>query len=59
MFAPSGAAVGSLRSNSQATFTLPEAGTYVIRVSATNLATTGSYNLNFECMCPSGPRHRR
>ena len=29
---------------------LPAAGTYVIRVSATNLATTGSYDLNLECM---------
>src|SRR5206468_2391615 len=49
LFAPSGAAVGVLRSNSQGNFTLPEAGTYVIRVNATNLATTGSYNLNLEC----------
>ena len=55
MFAPSGAAVAQLRSNSQANFTLPEAGTYVIRVSATNLATTGSYNLNFECIVPPSP----
>jgi hypothetical protein len=52
LFAPSGVAVGTLRSNSQANFTLPEAGSYVIRVSATNLATTGSYNLNLECLFP-------
>ena len=41
LFAPSGAIVGSLRSNSQGTFTLPTTGAYVIQVSATNLATIG------------------
>jgi hypothetical protein len=52
LFAPSGALVGSVRSNSQANFVLPATGTYVVRAHATNLATTGSYNLNFECLYP-------
>jgi hypothetical protein len=50
LLAPSGAAVGGvLRSNSQANFTLPQTGTYVVRVSAFNLSTTGSYNLRRGC----------
>ncbi len=50
LFAPSGSAVGAVvRSNSQATFTLPETGSYAIRVSARNLATTGSYNVGLHC----------
>jgi hypothetical protein len=53
LFAPTGAIIGRLRSNSQANFTLPEAGTYVIRVRASNLATTGSYNVNLECVFPT------
>jgi hypothetical protein len=53
LFAPSGAVVGALRSNSQATFVLPESGTYVIRVSAANLAGIGSYNVNLECLLPT------
>jgi len=53
VFAPSGAAAGTIHSNSQANFVLAETGTYVIRVSATNLFTVGSYNLNFECLMPT------
>jgi hypothetical protein len=53
VFAPSGAVVGSLRTNSQARFVLPETGAYVVRVHATNLATLGSYNLNLECLSPT------
>src|SRR5262245_48847178 len=50
LFAPSGSAVGILTSNSLGQFTLPETGTYVIRVNASNLSTTGSYNLDCECI---------
>jgi hypothetical protein len=50
LFAPSGAAVGTIRTNSQSNFTLPIAGTYVLRVTATNLATIGSYALR--ALCP-------
>jgi hypothetical protein len=53
VFAPSGAAAGTIRSNSQANFTLSQSGTYVARISATNLSTVGSYNLNLECLMPA------
>src|SRR3954467_13497269 len=53
LWAASGAPLGGLRSNSQGNFTLPVTGSYVIRVSATNLATVGSYNLNRECLFPT------
>jgi hypothetical protein len=49
LLAPSGTSLGSLRSNSQGNFTLPVAGLYVVRVSASNLATTGSYSLRSAC----------
>jgi len=49
LFAPSGAAVGTLASNSQTLFTLPATGAYTIRVSANNLSTTGSYTLRMTC----------
>ena len=56
LFAPSGNLVATFNSNGQANITLPqEAGTYVIRVSATNLAARGSYNLNLECIVPQSP----
>ena len=35
--------------------TLPATGTYVVHVAAVNLATVGSYNINFECLVPAGP----
>ena len=49
LLGPSGAVVGVLRSNSQANFTLPESGTYIIRVSASNLSTIGSYRVTLGC----------
>jgi hypothetical protein len=49
---PSGTAVGTLRSNSVNNFALRDAGTYVLRVNATNLATTGSYNVSLNCLLP-------
>jgi hypothetical protein len=41
--------VRTIRSNSTTSFTLPETGTYVVRVSARNLATTGSYTVTRGC----------
>jgi hypothetical protein len=41
--------VGAHRTNSQVNFTLPDTGTYVIRVSAANLATIGSYEVRLVC----------
>ena len=49
LFAPSGAAVGTLASNSQNLFTLPTTGAYTIRVSANHLSTTGSYTVRRAC----------
>jgi hypothetical protein len=53
VFMPSGAVLGSVRTNSQTRWVLPETGKYVARVHATNLATLGSYNLNLECLAPT------
>lgn len=53
LFSPSGTAVGfSVVSNGQRQreYTLPEDGSYTIRVSAFNLASTGSYNLGLQCL---------
>ncbi len=52
LFAPSGTVVGMLRSNSLNRFTLPASGTYVLRVHATNLATSGAYNVGVQCLLP-------
>ena len=50
LFAPSGDAVGgAFDSNTQVTHTLPETGTYIVRINANNLVSTGSYNLGMEC----------
>ena len=52
LLAPSGAVVGTLRTNSQVNFLLPASGTYTMQVSASNRTMTGSYNLNVECLVP-------
>jgi hypothetical protein len=49
LFGPDGAVVTTIRSNSQANFTLTAPGPYVIRVSATNLSTAGSYVIRVPC----------
>jgi hypothetical protein len=53
VFAPSGALVSTFSSNSQVNLALSESGTYVVRVNATRLAVTGSYNLSFSCVVPA------
>ncbi len=50
LFAPSGAQVITFDSNGQQEVTLPESGTYVVRVQANNLVSTGSYDLELECL---------
>lgn len=51
LFSPTGAQVGvQFDSNSQQEFTLPESGSYTIRVNANNLVSTGSYNLWLQCL---------
>jgi hypothetical protein len=53
VFAPSGTLVRTFSSNSQVDLALTESGTYVVRVNATRLAVTGSYNLSFSCLVPA------
>jgi uncharacterized repeat protein (TIGR01451 family) len=55
IFAPSGASLGAFNANSQNTLTLPETGTYLVRVNASNLVTTGTYSLGLECLQPPQP----
>ena len=49
LFSPSGAKLLTIDSNDQQEATLPESGTYTLRVNANNLVSTGSYNLGLEC----------
>ena len=55
LFSPTGAQLGLFDANSERVFTLPESGTYAIEVKANNLVSTGSYNLNLECLVPPSP----
>ena len=55
VFTPAGDALITFDSNSQQDLTLPESGTYIIRVNANNLVSTGSYNLGVECLLPTDP----
>ena len=50
LFAPSGAEVVTFDSNGQQQVTLPESGTYIVRIQANNLVSTGSYDLGLECL---------
>jgi len=52
LFSPSGKELGTFDANTQRSFTLPETGTYLIRVNANNLFHTGTYNLGLECRQP-------
>ena len=49
LFAPSGVQVAQFDSNAQQTFTLSEAGSYIVRINANRLDDTGPYNLGMEC----------
>jgi len=55
LFSPSGNEEVTFDSNSQETIVLPESGTYVVRVNANNLVSTGSYNLGLSCLLPASP----
>jgi hypothetical protein len=54
LFSPSGVVVTNTgyEANTQRRFTLPETGTYVIRVLASNLVGTGTYALGLERLIP-------
>src|SRR5207253_1733029 len=43
---PSGQVLGTWDATGPREFTLPEAGTYLVRVRANNLSDTGTYNLS-------------
>ena len=55
LFSPTGVQVALFDSNAQTQLTLPETGTYLIRVNANNLVSTGNYNLGLSCVLPSSP----
>jgi hypothetical protein len=52
VFAPSGAQVGIFNANSQNALTLPESGTYIVRVNSSSLVGTGSYSVGLQCLSP-------
>ncbi|MDR4493775.1 MAG: hypothetical protein R3B74_05015 [Nitrospirales bacterium] len=54
VFSPTGVALQSF-GPSQPTLTLPASGTYVIKVTANDLTSTGSYGLGIECVIPPSP----
>ena len=54
LYAPSGVEVGAnFNANSQQSFTLPETGTYVIRIVASTLVHTGTYSVGLEQLNPA------
>ncbi len=48
LFAPSGAELGTRVGTGNAAYTLPEDGTYVLRVRAAPLTATGTYSLEIQ-----------
>lgn len=50
---PSGEQLLVFDSNAQRTLTLAQAGTYTVRINASNLVTTGSYAIGLECLRPA------
>jgi hypothetical protein len=55
LYDPNGNSVLSFNANSQQQVTLAQTGTYTIEVSASNLASTGTYNLGLVCKNPLQP----
>ena len=55
VFSPTGAEVTSAFGPTQREITLPESGTYVIKVTANNLTGTVPYALGLECIVPPSP----
>jgi hypothetical protein len=55
VFTPSGGQLDAFNSNKQDPLTLPETGTYRVRVNANSLVHTGTYNIGLECRSPPGP----
>lgn len=55
LFSPTGVQLTQLDSNGRLEFTLPEAGTYLVRITSNVLFATGSYNLGLEGIAPTTP----
>ena len=55
LYTPTGAELLVFDGNSRNLLTLPETGTYVLQVRATNLVSSGSYNLGLESLLPTDP----
>ncbi len=49
LFSPTGVEVILFDSNAQQQITLVETGTYLLRIQANNLTSTGFYELGLEC----------
>ena len=54
VFSPTGVEVTSFFP-AQREITLPESGTYVVKVTASDLTNTGSYAIGLECIVPPSP----
>ena len=54
IFPPTAAPI-TFNANSQQQLALPDSGTYVIQVRASNLVSTGSYSIGLECLLPTSP----
>lgn len=54
VFTPSGSVFTSFGANGQQQLTLPDAGTYVVQIRASNFVAVGAYNIGFECRRPVG-----
>jgi hypothetical protein len=57
VFAPSGLDLGAFTADSTNPITLPEDGTYTVRVSANTVLDTGSYAITLLCLPPTGIIH--
>ena len=55
LFSASGDELLEVDSNFQLEYTLPETGTFTLRITANNLVSTGSYNLGLEGIAPLSP----
>src|SRR2546425_876101 len=55
VFRPEGAKLITFNANSQQQLTLPDTGTYIIQVHASDLVSTGAYSLGLEGLLPTSP----
>src|SRR6185295_15579720 len=53
VLSPTAGVLVTFNANDQKQLMLPETGTYVIQIRASNLVSTGSYSLGLECLLPT------